>query len=99
MKCTSCGTEIADKALICYRCGTPTSAPVSPVKPAGRRGLVGRLLVVAALLALVAAALFLGRAGQIQLSPQVSYTLAALVALLLVWRLWRRRRRRPVSFR
>jgi hypothetical protein len=25
MKCRTCGTEIAEKALICYRCGTATS--------------------------------------------------------------------------
>ena len=27
MKCTHCGTEIAAKALICYRCGNATTAP------------------------------------------------------------------------
>jgi uncharacterized membrane protein YvbJ len=27
MICTNCGTEIADKALICYRCGQATTAP------------------------------------------------------------------------
>ena len=25
MQCRNCGTEIADKALICYRCGTATT--------------------------------------------------------------------------
>jgi uncharacterized membrane protein YvbJ len=25
MRCRNCGTEIADKALICYRCGTATT--------------------------------------------------------------------------
>jgi hypothetical protein len=25
--CQHCQTEIADKALICYRCGRPTAAP------------------------------------------------------------------------
>jgi multisubunit Na+/H+ antiporter MnhB subunit len=25
MTCRQCGTEIADKALICYRCGTSTT--------------------------------------------------------------------------
>ncbi|HSG00267.1 MAG TPA: hypothetical protein VLA20_04010 [Vicinamibacterales bacterium] len=24
MQCRSCGTEIADKAIICFRCGAPT---------------------------------------------------------------------------
>ena len=27
MTCRYCGTEIADKALICYRCGNATSEP------------------------------------------------------------------------
>ncbi len=27
MTCAGCQTEIADKALICYRCGRPTVAP------------------------------------------------------------------------
>jgi uncharacterized membrane protein YvbJ len=27
MICTHCGTEIADKALICYRCGHATTEP------------------------------------------------------------------------
>jgi uncharacterized membrane protein YvbJ len=27
MTCTHCGTEIADKALICYRCGNATTEP------------------------------------------------------------------------
>jgi hypothetical protein len=31
MICSNCGTEIADKALICYRCGQATTAP--RVKP------------------------------------------------------------------
>ena len=32
MKCRQCGTEIADKALICYRCGTAVTEAVH--KPA-----------------------------------------------------------------
>ena len=31
MRCRHCGTDIADKALICYRCGSATSEP--RVKP------------------------------------------------------------------
>ncbi|HKT81735.1 MAG TPA: zinc ribbon domain-containing protein [Vicinamibacterales bacterium] len=38
MKCRNCGTEIADKALICYRCGTATTeAKYKPVPIAARR--------------------------------------------------------------
>jgi uncharacterized membrane protein YvbJ len=28
MICRSCGTEIADKAIVCYRCGASTTDPV-----------------------------------------------------------------------
>jgi hypothetical protein len=92
MICKSCGTEIADKALICFRCGTPTSSPVAAPRPPARRGMRG-LLAVLGLVLLVLAALFLGQAGQLDIPPAVSYSLAALVAAILVWRLARRRRR------
>ncbi|MGE5838177.1 MAG: zinc ribbon domain-containing protein [Acidobacteriota bacterium] len=37
MKCRACGTEIADKAIVCFRCGTPTDIPQAPVRPAVAR--------------------------------------------------------------
>jgi hypothetical protein len=42
MLCRQCGTEIADKALICYRCGTATTEarikpPAVRVRQSGRR--------------------------------------------------------------
>ena len=38
MRCRQCGTEIADKALICYRCGTATTeAKFKAPAAAGRR--------------------------------------------------------------
>jgi len=38
MQCRSCGTEIADKAIVCYRCGTATTDPVrQPAALAPRR--------------------------------------------------------------
>jgi hypothetical protein len=37
MICSSCGAEIADKAIVCYRCGTPTAIPAPPVRPASPR--------------------------------------------------------------
>jgi uncharacterized membrane protein YvbJ len=60
MQCRKCGTEIADKALICYRCGTPTAeAKYQPyVKPAGR-STSSSLYVVIAVVALVLLAWFL----------------------------------------
>ena len=40
MICSQCGTEIADKALICYRCGHPTAEP--RVKPPAEGPLFDR---------------------------------------------------------
>ena len=52
MKCRNCGTEIADKALICYRCGTATTeAKYQPVQLRSRRS--GRLLSIVLLIVLV----------------------------------------------
>lgn len=58
MTCRQCGTEIADKALICYRCGTATTeAKYKPAelhdRPTG--GLA--VLVTLAVLALAGAGL------------------------------------------
>ena len=53
MTCRTCGTDIADKALICYRCGTATSqAKFQPyVAPTGRAGstLIYAVIAVAVL--------------------------------------------------
>ena len=62
MRCTHCGTEIADKALICYRCGNATTEP--RIKPPAEGSLFERprrsrlplvLVVVVVILALLAA--------------------------------------------
>jgi uncharacterized membrane protein YvbJ len=43
--CKHCGTEIADKALICYRCGNATTEP--RYKPPVARRRRSRLTIVA----------------------------------------------------
>jgi hypothetical protein len=62
MTCKHCGTEIADKALICYRCGHATTEP--RIRPPADGPLFGRprrsrlpmvLIVVLIVLALAAA--------------------------------------------
>ena len=58
MICGNCGTEIADKAIVCYRCGTGTTEPVrKPATIRRRRSPVLALivLVIALLLALYGA--------------------------------------------
>jgi hypothetical protein len=57
MQCRNCGAEIADKALICYRCGTATTEakykPV-PLRPRSRGRPLVIAVVIVALLVLLA---------------------------------------------
>lgn len=91
MICRQCGTEISEKAIVCYRCGHATSAPARP--PAARgAGTQPLWLAVTALLVLIAGGLLMARAASGQVSSSVSYTIAALAAVVLAWRILRRRR-------
>jgi hypothetical protein len=96
MICRNCGTEIADKALICYRCGQATADPVrTPVPVRAGGGRPGVLAPLVGLVALVLAGLFLGQAGAGQAPREVSYALAALAAVVLGWWIVGRRRGGP----
>jgi uncharacterized membrane protein YvbJ len=58
MQCKNCGTQIADKALICYKCGTATTDAKyqpAPLPRARRRPspLIIILITVLLILALV----------------------------------------------
>ena len=56
MKCRECGTEIADKALICFRCGASVQEAVHTpyVAPKKKRPLI--VYVIFLLLVLIALA-------------------------------------------
>lgn len=92
MICRNCGTEIADKAIVCYRCGTGTTDPVR--RPAAIRTRQRRLLPFVTLVLMVLLALYLGQAGETVVPP--GYGLAVGLAigvaiLLLIVRIARRR--------
>lgn len=88
--CTNCGTEIADKALICYRCGEATFQPKrQPPRPAAR----GRqLILVVAMVILILAALFLGQVQTATVPEWVRYTVIVLALVVLGYRVVVRRR-------
>jgi hypothetical protein len=95
MQCRSCGTEIADKAIVCYRCGAATTDPVRravPIKPF--RGSLIPFIVAAVMLL---AALYLGSYSRTAADPQswqtVAGVLAGAAAIVIVLALLRRRRR------
>lgn len=95
MQCRSCGTEIADKAIICFRCGAPT-LDVSAARPAsdsagGREPrwlvrIVGLLLGAGAV---VLAALFVDDTG-----VRVAVVTGGVVLGGGLWRFLGRRRAR-----
>ena len=61
MICKNCGTEIADKALICYRCGQATTEPrikppaESPLFERPRRSRIPVVIIVLTVLAILLA--------------------------------------------
>jgi hypothetical protein len=88
MLCRQCGTEIADKAIVCYRCGTATAEP--RLTPAARRRRRPPLPVtVAFILILILAALAIGPATPEGAPRMLFYALAA-VATFVVVRMLRR---------
>jgi hypothetical protein len=90
MICTNCGTEIADKALICYRCGQATTEPrIKPPAPAPARR--SKLASAIALVVLAVAGVLMGQAQE-DVPQYVGYVLAALAALALALHYLSRRR-------
>jgi hypothetical protein len=88
MVCRQCGTEIADKALICFRCGAATSEPrVAPPRRPDRSAPRGPILLV--LLVLVAAGL-IAHALIPTVPSEYGYVLAALAGVVLLWKVFAR---------
>ena len=84
MKCRHCGTEIADKALICFRCGAATTDPVYSAPAAARRGSRGSLTAtVLALVLLVLLALYMGRLSTGEM-PRIATWVAVAIAVVVV---------------
>ena len=93
MRCRQCGTEIADKAIVCYRCGAATTDPVrAPVELRRKRNPVLSYVAAAVLLLL---ALYMGQASRTAGNPQqwqtVAGILVAVAVMLLILRTIRRR--------
>lgn len=95
MKCRSCGTAIADNALICYRCGTATTQAKYKPAAAPRRGGGTRSSLIVSVLAvalLVLLALYMGRLPTGEIPRYVSASAAALAVIVVVLRAYLRRR-------
>ena len=93
MQCRQCGTEIADKAIICFRCGAGTSDPVRKavvVKPRRSPFLTAGTLIVLLLLAL-----YMGQVSRTAADPEIPQLAAGLALgaalVVLVLGFFRRR--------
>jgi uncharacterized membrane protein YvbJ len=93
MQCRNCGAEIADKAIVCYRCGTATTDPVRrPAAVSTRRSPIASTVAAVVLLLL---ALYMGQASRTAANPEQWQTIAAVLAgaaiVVLLLRILRRR--------
>jgi len=93
MQCRKCGTEIADKALICYKCGAATTdpqyQPPSNRRPPSRAGL---LVTFVALLLLIGIAIVLGRTSPGGTPAWVTWVVAGVAVVIVMLRAYARRR-------
>ena len=90
MQCRQCGTEIADKALVCFRCGAPTAETVAPRPAPLRRRLV--VPVIAAVAILVIGALYMGMAARGNTPPLLNWGMLGLAVIIVAWRFFTSRR-------
>ena len=95
MPCRSCGAQIADKALICYKCGTATTeakyqpAPLPAASPAWRRALVPTAIALALLLG---ATYYIDHSASGTPSQPVAYVAVASAVIIIGIRAYARRR-------
>ena len=92
MKCRNCGTEISDKALICYRCGEATTAPkIAPPPPPPTRGPIPVIIAILLLIGVAVLVLPELEPG----TPRIAgWVTLVVVTALTVWTLRPRRRQR-----
>ena len=90
MKCRQCGTDIAEKALICYKCGTATTeAKHAPVPISERRRTPAFALLVALIVLLLG--VYIGETGTTATIRTSGWSVAvAAVVALAAWRGLRR---------
>jgi hypothetical protein len=94
MVCAKCGTEIADKALVCYRCGSATHGAAPPRATARPRG-GNSLLSLLTLTLLATGALLIARAVRGEVPDELRWVVLVLAIVVLAWRAilrWRGRR-------
>jgi hypothetical protein len=85
MVCTKCGMEIAEKALVCYRCGAATQE-TAPPRPAARPRKGNFLLSLLTLALLAVGALLIAKAAAGEVPDVLRWVVLALAVIVLAWR-------------
>ena len=92
MQCRNCGTEIADKALICYKCGTATTeAKYQPAPLPAASSRSGLVPTVIALALLMGVAFYLERGSTAASQQWVTYVAVAAAVIIIGIRAYARR--------
>jgi uncharacterized membrane protein YvbJ len=93
MQCRNCSTEIADKALICYKCGAPTTdakyQPATIRRRSSRSSLIASVLAIALLVLL---ALYMGRMASGETPRYATWFAVAAAVIIVGLRAYARRR-------
>jgi uncharacterized membrane protein YvbJ len=94
VQCRNCGAQIADKALICYKCGTATTEakyqPAALPRTSSRSGLVATVIALALIVVLF---VVMGRVATGETSQYVRYAAVAVAVAIVALRAYARRRR------
>jgi hypothetical protein len=94
MQCRNCGAEIADKALICYKCGTATTeAKYQPAALRRRSSRAGLIATVVALVLIIVLFVVVGRVATGDTSDYIRFAAVVLAVVIVALRAYARRRR------
>jgi hypothetical protein len=95
MNCRNCGATIADKAIVCYRCGTATTeAKFKAPAPRRPRSSVDLVRSVLAVVLLALCALYMQRFVTVGEPTVLPWVIAVLAAAIVALRLIARRTKR-----
>ena len=92
MTCANCQTEIADNALICYRCGKATTEPTYKPPTSQPRSRSGLVAVSALALVVLLLALYSPRASASGTSSWLTWAGVAIAVAIVAVRAYARRR-------
>jgi len=95
MDCRKCGATIADKAIVCYKCGTATTEAKFKAPPARKpRSSASLLINILAIVLLAMCALYMARVATVGAPDGLRWVILVLAIVVVVFRLRARRGRR-----